>query len=339
MLKGFGSHFRFTGRGSIAAFVLRPLPIAAVASLGLFAAQASAAKPDLERSCARYVADGVRVAECVDQLRLARDATAKYRDPQAALRDGFVPGECVDSTSEGEDPALGAMGEHWLRVDRMGDQKLDPREPEILLYISTPTGRRLVGAEWSIAALEGGLPHYGTQPPDPNRTSPPPRMFGGRAFDGPMQGHNLVHAWPSELHLTPQPWHYDLHLWLWEENPAGVFAQYNRRVSCKHGVAPEGAGGSGAGSPRRWTCPLQRLRLTVSPRRAGAGKRTRFRFRATAGRKPVRGVRIRFAGRRVRTGRSGRAELAKRLSRSGRYRVIATKRNFVRATATVRVVR
>jgi hypothetical protein len=74
-------------------------------------------------------------------------------------------------------------------------------------------------------------------------------MFGGRSFDGPMQGHNLVQAWPSEVHLTPQPWHYDLHVWLWEENPDGIFAQYNRRVSCKDGLEPEGTSGSGAGSP------------------------------------------------------------------------------------------
>ena len=242
--------------------------------LGLVApASASAAEPDLESSCARYASDGVRVAECAAQLRLARDATAKYRDPAVALRDGFVPGECVDSASEGEDPALGAMGEHWIRVDRMADQRLDVREPEELLYIDTPRGRRLVGAEWQIAAFEGGLPHYGTQPPDPDRTPPPPQMFGGRSFNGPMQGHNLVHAWPSDVHLTPQPWHYDLHVWLWEENPDGVFAQYNPRVSCKHGPA-EGAAHQGdeAGAPSAARSLKARLRLCVLPRRTPAGR-------------------------------------------------------------------
>jgi hypothetical protein len=218
--------------------VRRPAGAAALTLLlGLGApAPASAAEPDLTSSCERYASEGVQLAECVDQLRLARDASAKYRDPQVALRDGFVPTEC----HEHHHPGAGAMGEHWNRVDRMADAKVDPREPEELLYIDTPTGRRLLAVEWSVPALEAGLPHYGTQPPDPGRTPPPPRMFGGRAFNGPMQGHNLVEAWPSELHLTPQPWHYDLHVWLWEENPDGIFAQYNRRVSCKDGVAPEG---------------------------------------------------------------------------------------------------
>jgi len=27
--------------------------------------------------------------------------------------------------------------------------------------------------------------------------------------------------------------HYDLHAWIWEDNPKGVFAQYNPEVSCK----------------------------------------------------------------------------------------------------------
>lgn len=98
--------------------------VAVILFLGLGApASASAVEPDFERSCDRYASDGVRVAECVEQLRIARDATAKYRDPAVALRDGFVPGECVDAVSEGEDPALGAMGEHWIRIDRMADEE------------------------------------------------------------------------------------------------------------------------------------------------------------------------------------------------------------------------
>ncbi len=328
---GFGASPRGTGRPATAA-ICRCAP-AALLVAGFLAvtapALANAAEADLERSCVRYASAGVRVAECAAQLRLARDSTAKYRDPAVALRDGFVKtDDCEDAAHQGEDPALGAMGEHWVRFDRMADERLDPREPEILLYVDTPSGRRLVGVEWSFQRVErglpvvGGLPYYGTQPPDPSRTTPPPQMFGGRAFDGPMQGHH-VH----------QPWHYDLHVWLWEENPAGIFAHYNQRVSCRHGVAPEAADASRTGSPRH------RLRLNVTPRRVRAGTRTRFRFRTAAGRTAVSGASIRFAGRAVRTGRGGRATLVKRLSRPGRYRVIATKPNFVRATAAVRVVR
>jgi hypothetical protein len=217
-----------TSHSTVAANLSLFLAAALTLFLGLGApAPASAAEPDLKRACARYASDGVRVAQCVEQLRLARAATAKYRDPQVALRDGFVPTQCEDAASRGENPKLGGMGEHWNRVDRMADQKLDPREPEQLLYHPTPKGRRLVAVEWSIPALEGGLPNYGTERPDPNRT--PPRMFGGRAFNGPMQGHIAV-----------QPWHYDLHVWLWEKNPDGIFAQFNPRLSCEGGATGHG---------------------------------------------------------------------------------------------------
>ena len=219
---------------TVAAYLSLFLAAALTPFLGLAPpASASAVERELKRACARYDSDGVRVAKCAKQLRVARDATAKYRDPQVALRDGFVPSECEDAASRGADPKLGGMGEHWNRVDRMADQKLDRREPEQLLYHPTPTGRRLVAVEWSIPALEGGLPHYGPQPPDPNRTPPAPRMFGGRAFNGPMEGH-----------LAVQPWHYDLHVWLWKKNPDGIFAQFNPRLSCNGGAA-EGHGTTG----------------------------------------------------------------------------------------------
>ena len=32
--------------------------------------------------------------------------------------------------------------------------------------------------------------------------------------------------------------HYDRHVWLYRENPAGVFAQFNPNVTCEHGTRP-----------------------------------------------------------------------------------------------------
>ena len=68
--------------------------------------------------------------------------------------------------------------------------------------------RHLVGVEFFSA---DGVP--GT---DDDR----PSLFG-QPFDGPMPGH-----------FPGQPDHYDLHVWLWRFNPAGMFAQFNPRVSC-----------------------------------------------------------------------------------------------------------
>jgi ABC-type Zn2+ transport system substrate-binding protein/surface adhesin len=32
-------------------------------------------------------------------------------------------------------------------------------------------------------------------------------------------------------HFAP---HYDLHVWLYRENPKGMFAQFNPKASCEH---------------------------------------------------------------------------------------------------------
>ena len=43
----------------------------------------------------------------------------------------------------------------------------------------------------------------------------------GQSFDGPMPGHSPV-----------MPVHYDLHVWVYEANESGTFAQFNPSVSC-----------------------------------------------------------------------------------------------------------
>jgi hypothetical protein len=82
----------------------------------------------------------------------------------------------------------------------------------------------------------------------------------------------------------------------------------------------------------------KRLSLAVRPACVPSGQHKRFHFRARAGGKPVRGVRVRFAGRRARTGRRGRAVIAARLG-PGAHRAKATKRGLRPATARVRAGR
>jgi hypothetical protein len=86
-----------------------------------------------------------------------------------------------------------------------------------------------------------------------------------------------------------------------------------------------------------------KIQLSVVPRRAHVAKSTRFRFRATASangrRVPVRRARIRFAARRGRTGRRGRATIVRLFRSPGRYRAIARRRGFRSGSATVRAFR
>jgi S-formylglutathione hydrolase FrmB len=84
-------------------------------------------------------------------------------------------------------------------------------------------------------------------------------------------------------------------------------------------------------------CVTPKLRLVVRPRRVRAGKRVRFRFRATEAGRPVRGAVVRFAGKRARTNRRGRARIRIRLHRRGLRRATVSSRGMGSGVARVRV--
>jgi hypothetical protein len=140
------------------------------------------------------------------QLRAAKAATAKYHSVKRAKKDGYVPeGECVAS------PA-GAMGIHYVNRRLASNRVLKAKRPEMLLYLPNAHGKlRLVGVEYFVAAED-------QEPPldDSDRQ----RLFG-RPVDGPMEGH-----------APGMPYHDDLHVWLWVDNPAGKFEQFNPALKC-----------------------------------------------------------------------------------------------------------
>ena len=159
-------------------------------------------------------------------LAPVRQATAVYHAVSKAVADGYLApnaGECVAS------PA-GAMGVHSVHPARVGDQIIDPLQPEVLLYLPKKNGGfQLVGVEYVQAVLvrnkvSGAVtPWFAPTPWPPAEydvvTSRPEVL--GQAFDGPMPGHE-----------PGMPWHFDLHVWAWTPNPSGDFAPFNPRVSC-----------------------------------------------------------------------------------------------------------
>jgi hypothetical protein len=155
-----------------------------------------------------YAATGVTDPVVLKDLAKVRQATAKYHDVNVALADGFVPTpHCI------EEPGLGVMGIHYINPARLMDPAINLLEPEILLYIETKNGLKLLGVEY----FQGiGAPD--TPIPDP---APPAAMILGRLLDGPM-----------DAHKPGQPPHYDLHAWVWKANPSGIFAPFNPNVSC-----------------------------------------------------------------------------------------------------------
>lgn len=141
-------------------------------------------------------------------LAAVRSATAKYHDVENALDDGFEADPlCV------ADPGEGGMGIHYVNMERLIDPEINLLEPEVLLYAPTKNGVKLVGVEYM-------LPIGGPNDPIPDPEPDAPVLFG-REFDGPMEGHG-----------PGQPPHFDLHVWVWLPNPAGMFEMFNPKVSC-----------------------------------------------------------------------------------------------------------
>lgn len=129
-------------------------------------------------------------------LKSVRQATSRFHSTTQAIKAEYEPDEhCVSV------PGLGGMGYHWVNQDLV-DPNFDPLKPEALLYASGPGGNlRLVGLEYIV---------IDTKQPRP--------MFAGKLFD---------------IGGTPVPVdHYSLHVWLYEENPSGLFVPFNPNITC-----------------------------------------------------------------------------------------------------------
>lgn len=148
---------------------------------------------------------GSEASQKVAEAKL-KGATAKYRFIPLALADGFVAtDECAEL------PGVGGMGYHYVNPERLADGVIDPNRPDILLYAEDGNGRlRLAAVEWIAVDPDQDLST------DAGR----PTLFG-QEFDGPMPGH-----------VAGMPIHFDLHAWIWMDNPAGTFESWNPAVTC-----------------------------------------------------------------------------------------------------------
>ena len=136
-------------------------------------------------------------------------ATEHYTDINVAFAEGWVTATpCVSG------PDTGAMGVHLVLQSRINAGLLDAERPEALIYEPMANGAmRLVGVEFIILAniWEANNPKGGVP-----------------ALDGNLL--NYVAA-PNRYGL---PDFYELHVWAWEDNPKGSYADWNTHVTCEH---------------------------------------------------------------------------------------------------------
>jgi hypothetical protein len=163
-----------------------------------------------------------------------RRATEKYRDVKVALAEGFIrdpANMCETADMMGLPKSQGAMGIHYVRPDLLGiTAPPNPRvdgvgthtdflKPAILLYEPQADGSLvLVGVENLVFAKAWKNAGHATPP-----------SFHGVAYD------TMIDDPATEIDEAHgfEP-HHDRHVWLYRENPNGVFAQFNPRVTCEH---------------------------------------------------------------------------------------------------------
>ena len=183
------------------------LAVLAVAGVALIPSVASAEEEAAVHDHAAHAA-GLQ-----DELARVRGATSRFHRVEEAIAAGYELGWVNGSglriiTGCVSHPTAGAMGYHYFNPELMADNAVDPLEPEALVYESTPNGgRKLVAVEWIVRGPQS----------NPPGVSEPPSVLG-------MEMHILV--------PPPGPAFYLMHGWVWKNNPAGMFADWNPEVTC-----------------------------------------------------------------------------------------------------------
>lgn len=138
------------------------------------------------------------------EIAEVREATAPFNDLDHARDEGYhLDDHCVSNPA-----GPGAMGYHAVNPGLVGDQEVDPLEPEVLVYAPGEDGDDLELVAVEYVAVAG-----------PDHFEEAPSLFGETFVDHTENPHGI----------GP---HYELHAWIWQHNPNGIFAQWNPHVSC-----------------------------------------------------------------------------------------------------------
>jgi hypothetical protein len=176
-------------------------------------------------------------------VQAAKAATARFHDLTVAGNAGFgqppAPAPlhfCIASLNN-----TGSMGFHYINGGNI-DKVLDPTLPEVLVYAPDKHGRlKLAALEYVIFQGDWYADHaQGTMP-----------MLFGQDFM-PNDG--------SRFGIPP---FFGLHVWLFQDNPSGMFAPFNPNVSCDNAATASTRGASvaagaaaiqTAAATTRWLC-------------------------------------------------------------------------------------
>ena len=143
------------------------------------------------------------------QLFDVRRATAHFNDVFAAMAADYHPFADTSGIYCIANPPHGAMGIHYVNGN-LFSLPLDPTTPHALVYEPTADGKvRLAGVEYIVF-----------QEPWDQANKQRPKLFGQHFHHVPAGNRYGIPAF------------YALHVWLWDANPNGIFADWNPWVRC-----------------------------------------------------------------------------------------------------------
>ena len=165
-------------------------------------------------------------------LAEVRLATDRFRDVNVALAEGYIADPfnmCDTAAMMGRPDAYGAMGIHYFRADLLGitappaprvngvGTHTDFLKPSILIYEPQADGTMELVAVENLVFAEAWRAAGNAEPPS----------FHGVPYDAMIDDPSTP---LDEAHMF-EP-HFDRHVWIYRDNPNGVFAQFNPAVSC-----------------------------------------------------------------------------------------------------------
>ena len=153
-----------------------------------------------------------------------RQLTAPYHDVDAAEAAGYTlfqlpPLTAVDGCISSETD--GGMGYHYTRGNNLADDSVTLLDPEFLVYAPKKGPRKDGEARTRLAAFDYFLP-YSTKWPGPKDPAfqRPPRLGDFSTMDD-----------LPDIEFAPSRFNgWMVHIWLWEHNPGGLFANWNTSV-------------------------------------------------------------------------------------------------------------
>jgi hypothetical protein len=196
---------RATSRGLGAALMLLSVLLAACQQQQEPLDPALGATFDVAGSVGAANADAAQLAEL-------RKVTARFQNQDAATAAGYA----TQITPCWAHHSAGAMGYHFGKTDLI-DAEVDLLEPELLVYEPLAGGHmKLVGMEYLVplAAWEEA----------------------GHDLEDPADVPELLGEQFTRHSFLPV---FKLHIWLWRQNPAGVYADWNPNVTCAHADSTE----------------------------------------------------------------------------------------------------